>query len=281
MTFFPNNPQVYQKSKRRKKVAFKKVLAWSLFITACGLINGCVSSEYNTATHSQDIFFYSTEKEVLMGQNIAKKIAKEYKISTNPYDIKRVNSTAQKIVKFIDRQELSYYFYVIDRDDQDKPQINAFSVPGGYIYIFKGLLDLLGDDELAFVLAHEIGHIASRHQIKNLQAAMGYNLAMLASVGSGADSRFTSGLSYALAQILMGYSREDEFNADEQAVRYCESAGFDPASGISVLDKLYEEGKKKIRPLSYFRTHPYTAQRIRHIKETLRLPLDVDDYINF
>ena len=109
---------------------------------------------------------------------------------------------------------------------------------------------------------------------------MGYNLLMAASVGSGAGPDFSQGLSFALAQILMGYSREDEFNADEQAVSYCKAAGFEPKAGIEVLEKLYKESKKKIRPISYFRTHPYTAQRIRHIKETLHLPLDVEDYIN-
>jgi len=142
------------------------------------------------------------------------------------------------------------------------------------------LFDLLDDDQLAFVLAHETAHIVSRHSIKRLQAAMGYNLLVVASGGATRDPQFTQGLSFALAQILMGYSREDEHNADQLAVKYCQLAGFKPEAGISVQEKLYEQNKKKIRPLSYFRTHPYTDQRIRRIKEMLKLPLGVDDYIN-
>lgn len=245
-------------------------------------LSGCFNTEYNVGTHKQDFFIYSTEREVILGSNLAKKINKEYKISTNPYDIERINKIANKIVEVIDRKELNYYFYVILEDERGEEQINAFSIPGGHVYVCKGLLNLLDDDDdLAFVLAHEIAHIVSRHHIKRLQAAMGYNFLVIASVGAQADPQFSRGLSFALAQILMGYSQEDELNADELAVKYCKQAGFDPIAGIETLETLHDESKKKIQPFLYFRTHPYLAQRIRNIKETLHLPLGVDDYINF
>jgi predicted Zn-dependent protease len=246
----------------------------ALFSVLC--LNGCITTEYNTATHTQDVFFYSTEKEVAIGRNVARQVAAEHKISTNPYDIDRVKQMGEKIVSVCDRQEINYYFYVIDEEED-----NAFSVPGGYIYIFKGLLDSLNDDELAFVLAHEVGHVVPRHSIKRLQAAMGYNLLILASRGATSDSQFSGGLQFALAQILAGYSREDEFTADELAVKYLQRLNLEPNAGIDVLEKLYAENKKKLRPISYFRTHPFTAPRIKHIKEVLHLPIDVDDYINF
>ena len=246
------------------------------------LLNGCVTTEYNVGTRKQDVYFYSSEKEAAMGRNIAGKISREFKISNNPYDIERINRVAEKIVEVLDRKELSYYFYIIEEDEKGKSRINAFSLPGGYVYIFKGLLDILDNDsQLGFILAHEVGHIVSRHHMKRLQVSMGYNLLTIATAAAKTSPQFREGLSFALVQILMGYSREDEFNADELAVKYCKLAGFDPAAGIEVLEKLYQENKKKIRPLSYFKTHPYPAQRIRHIKETLRLPLNVDDYINF
>ncbi|MFA5304725.1 MAG: M48 family metalloprotease [Candidatus Omnitrophota bacterium] len=225
--------------------------------------------------------FYSTEKEIAMGQAIAKEVAKEMKISNNPHDIERVNKIGKKIVEVCDRKEISYYFYVITGDEKgDTEDKNAFSVPGGYIYIYKALLDDLNDDELAFVLAHEMGHVVSRHVIKKLQAAMGYNLLILASGAASRDGQFTQGVSFALAQIMAAYSREDEFNADELAVKYMQALQFNPKAGIEVMEKLYKENKKKIYPISYFRTHPYTAQRIAHIRETLHLPLSVADYIN-
>lgn len=255
---------------------------FNYFVFVSGFfLQACITSEYNVGTGKQDIYLYSTEREITMGCKIAKQITQEFRISNNPYDIERVNAIGQKIAKVCDRGELNYYFYIIDTDKEGEGSVNAFCIPGGYIYIFKGLLDMLNDDELAFVLAHETGHIVSRHHIKQLQAAMGYNLVMAASAGAKADPEFTSGLSFALAQILTAYSREDEFKADELAIKYCKSAGFNPQAGLEVLEKLYEEDKKNIRTISYFRTHPYPAQRIRNIREALHVPLEPEDYINY
>lgn len=259
-----------------KKISLGKFFSVLCTLSSVFCFSGCVTTEYNVATHKQDIFFYSTEKEVAIGQNIARQVAAEYKISTNPYDISRVTQIGEKVVAVCARREINYYFYVIEEDEK-----NAFSVPGGYVYVYKGLLDLLNDDELAFVLAHEVGHIVSRHSIKRLQSAMGCNLLLIASIGFPSDAQFSRGLQFALAQIMAGYSREDEFTADELAVQYVKESGLKPAAGIDVLEKLYQENKKKLQPISYFRTHPFTAQRIKHIKETLHLPIDVNDYINF
>ncbi|MEI8348834.1 MAG: M48 family metalloprotease [Candidatus Omnitrophota bacterium] len=250
-------------------------LFFSLFL------GGCVTTEYNVGTHKEDIMFYSTEKEVAMGQNIHKEVVKQFKLSGNPSDIERINTIGNKIAGVCDRKEIHYYFYVVGANDKGEgDEKNAFSVPGGYIYVFKALLDDLTDDELAFVLAHEIGHVVSRHVVKKLQAAMGYDLILIASAGAARDPAFTQGLSYALAQIMAAYSREDEYNADELAIKYTQTCQYDSKSGIEVLEKLYKENKKVIRPLSYFRTHPYTAQRIAHMRETLHLPLTAADYIN-
>ena len=261
----------YQKSILNPNL-LKRKISLGLLVLA-----GCVTTEYNVGTHRQDIMFFSTEKEVALGQNVARQIAEEYTISTNPYHIERINRIGQRIAEVCDRREISYYFYVIEKEDEK----NAFAVPGGYLYIFEELFEMLNDEELAYVLAHEVGHIVSRHSIKRLQAAMGYNFLILAATQAPADSDFVSGLSFALAQIMAGYSREDELNADELAIKYCKMTGFDPLAGIESLEKLYQEDKKTIRPLSYFRTHPHTAHRVRHIKEVLHLPLSAEDYINY
>lgn len=239
-------------------------------------LNACVYREYDVTTHRQNIFIYSTDKEVNLGRNLSRKIQGNMKISKDPLLLKRINDIGDKIVKVCDRKEINYYFYVIE----DK-ELNAFSLPGGYIYVYRGLVDILDDDELAFVIAHEIAHIVSRHSIKKLQAAMGMNLLLLATSGANSDVDFQQGLSFALAQLFVAYSREDELKADELAAKYLKNAGFDPKLGVSALNKIYRENKKKsLRPYPYFRTHPYTAQRIRHIKETLGIPLEVSDYIN-
>ncbi|MCF7887966.1 MAG: M48 family metalloprotease [Candidatus Omnitrophica bacterium] len=261
----------------------KLFLSFSIFylLTSIFLISGCMTTEYNLGTHTQDIYFFSTEKEVAMGKNVARQVAKEFQVSSNPYDIKRIEKIAKKITEVSDRGELNYYFYVIDKEDKKEEMINAFSLPGGYIYIFKDLLDILDEDQLAFVLAHEMAHIVSRHHIKRLQAAMGYNFILIASTAAPSDDNFSGGLSFALAQIISAHSREDEFNADSLAVKYTKLSGYDPKAGLELLEKLYQKSKEQIRPLSYFRTHPYPAQRIANIKRQLHISLDAEDYINF
>lgn len=220
---------------------------------------------------------YSVEDEMAMGANIHRQVIATYKLSNNPSDIKQINEIGGKIAKVCSRQELTYYFYVID-DEKIK---NAFCIPGGYVYVFKGLMNMLSQDELAYVLAHEVGHVVSRHNIKRLQVAMGANLLTIASIFVPSDSpQFTSGVSFALGQVLSGYSRKDELEADSLAVDYLVLSGFNPKSGLDALEKLYQESKKNITPISYFRTHPYIIERISNIRKTLHLPMSVDDYMN-
>jgi predicted Zn-dependent protease len=84
----------------------------------------------------------------------------------------------------------------------------------------------------------------------------------------------------AISQIMAGYSQGDELMADELSVGYTKVAGYKPDAGIKVMEKLYQAEKENITPIDYFRSHPYAAQRIRHIRETLHLPITVDDYMN-
>ena len=173
-------------------IFLNKFFKFSFFL----LLSGCLSFEYNVATHKTDVIFYSTEKEINIGENLARRISSFFKISSNPYYIERVNRIGEKIVQVCDRKEISYYFYVIEEDKK-----NAFSIPGGYVYIYKGLLDILNDEELAFVIAHEVAHIVSKHAIKKLQASLGANLLIIASSATN-DNQFTKGVYLALEQLF-------------------------------------------------------------------------------
>jgi len=237
---------------------------------------GCVT-EYNIATGKEDTFYYSTDKEVQMGKAITKQVEKEYKLAEDPLLQDRVEKVGKKIAAVSDRKEIDYYFYVLEDDE-----VNAFALPGGFIYVNKGLLEKTeNDDELAGVLAHEIGHIVGRHSIKKLQGYQGYTLLRVllavtpqtASTGSAADLAFT--------EILLGYGREDELLADQLGARYSKLAGYDPRGMIDFLEKLQEMNKRKPpRPKSYFKTHPYVPDRIRVVKQELGESLNFTDYIN-
>ncbi len=251
------------------------------FLSFILFFSGCVTTEYNIGSRTQDIYFISTQREVNMGRNLHRQVTRQFEVSSSPHDVGRVQEIAKRLVEVSGRRELNYYFYLIDKEDEDQEMINAFSLPGGYIYIFKDLFDLLDQDELAFVLAHEMAHVVTRHHIKRLQAAMGYNLLLIGSAAAPSDRDFTRGLSFALEQIFAAHSRRDEFEADRLAAQYAKEAGFDPIAGVRVLELLYQKSKEKRRPLSYFRTHPYPAQRISQIKRSLHLPLDPEDYIHY
>jgi len=236
-----------------------------------------VSEEYNVATHRQDIYFYSTDKEIAIGRNVARAVAEKYKFCQEPSLNRKIQEIGQKIASVCDRKELTYHYYIIE----DKT-VNAFSLPGGFVYIFRGPLDKLKtDDEIAFVLGHETGHIVARHAIKRLQAAMASNLLLIASTQVESSGNLPQGVYLALASLMSGYSQEDEFLADKLGITYARRAGFDPKAAIEVLELLEKENEKSpAHQISYFRTHPYPIPRIRAIKEELGLPLNFRDLAN-
>jgi predicted Zn-dependent protease len=240
-----------------------------------GAFIGC-ATEYNIATGRQEWIIYSTEKEVKIGKSLAYQIDKKYKTTEDILLIKRVKDIGERIVKVCDRKEIEYHFKVIE-----EKQVNAFALPGGFVYVNTALLKKVSsDDELAGVLAHEVAHIVARHGIKKLQAMMGYTLLRIATASTSAQN-LGRGLDLAFLYLLSGYSQEDELLADRLAVTYMIRAGYNPEAMISFLHKLYELQKRSpLRPKSYLRTHPYISQRIKAIKQCLGKNLDFKDYIN-
>ena len=239
-------------------------------------LSGC-STEYNIVTGEQESYYYSTDKEVQMGKAIAKQVENQFKFAEDPLLQKRVEDIGKKIAAVCDRKEINYHFYVLNEED-----VNAFSLPGGYVYIFKGLIEKTDDDsELAGVIGHEIGHIAARHSIKRLQAEQMYSvLRILTAVApKTADAGLAADI--AVTQSMLGYSREDEFLADKLGTKYLKLAGYDPQGMIRFLMKLQKVEKRgPLKAPTYFKTHPYIPDRIRVVKEELGEGMNFGDYIN-
>lgn len=238
---------------------------------------GCVTQEYNTATGKEDIIFVSTEKEINIGKSIAENIEKNPNIALDPDPLmtERVVRIGKRIASVSDRKEVSYTFRVIDRDE-----INAFALPGGYVFVFRGLVEKVdSDDELASVIAHEIAHVVARHSVKRLQGSFGYNILQILLVASG--SQDARRINSAFGQLIMSYSREDEALADKIAIKYLKRAGYDPGAIVSFLKKLQEANKEApIRPYRDYRSHPHIADRIRMVKQALTGEIDFTDYMN-
>lgn len=243
----------------------------SLFV-----LSGC-ATEYNLATREEEMIYYSTDREIKMGEAIAQEIEKKFKFVEDPLVANRVEEVGKKVASVCERKDVDYHFYVLNEEE-----VNAFALPGGFIYVNKGLIDKLSsDDELAGVLGHEISHVVARHSIKKLQAVMGYTLLRILLAQAPSGGKVGTAFDLAFDQILLGYAREDELLADQLAVRYAKLAGFNPHGMLSFLEKLQDVNRRKPpQPLSYGRTHPYIPDRIRVVKQELGEGMTFDDYIN-
>lgn len=242
-------------------------------------LSGC-ATEFNAGTGTQDVMMYSTDREGAIGDSIARQVEKDYTVIHDRELNERLNRVKERIVAACDRHDVLYRFRIIE-DKKDPEVVNAVSLPGGYVYVFKDLMKMAdSDDELAAVLAHEVGHIVGRHSMKLLQAEWGYNILTIVSVATK-SAQVAGGAQLAYMHILMGYSQEMEMEADQMGARYAKRAGYNPDGMISFLKKLEKKNKKeKARPLSYFRTHPYTASRIKAVKMELGEEIGFEDYLN-
>ncbi len=262
-----------------KKLDVKIFVFFLVSLCPCVLaifLSGC-STEYNIVTGQEEKYYYSTEREVQLGKTISKEVEEQLKPAEDPLIQNRVEIIGRKIAAVCDRKDIDYHFTALD----DK-EVNAFSLPGGYIYVNKGLVEVVdNDDQLAAVLAHEIGHIVARHSIKKLQAAQGYTLLrVLLAVAPGGQG-VGAASDVAFGSILLGYAREDELLSDQLGARYLKLAGYNPHAMIDFLQKLERLDKRKpLEPKSYFRTHPFVPDRIRTVKQELGESIEFKDYIN-
>lgn len=222
-------------------------------------------------------------KEVEMGKEAAAEIAKESKLSDNAADLKRVREIGQKIAAVANETEMpamygspkvtpfEYQFNIIEEDD-----INAFSVPGGHIYVYRGLLNFVeSDEELAGVLAHEIVHAAHHHMVYLLRKQAALNntmaIALLAVMISGARSTDISNvaLGVQLYQIakLNGYGMQAERDSDHAAVGLMHKAGYNPVGLLTFMERLAR--RPELVDYGIYRSHPLDADRVKAAKQVI------------
>ena len=233
-----------------------------LLIAVSFLTSGC-ATVYNPATERKEFVFITTPMEVALGQNTAMQVAKQYAFIKDPQQVNKVTEIGEKVAKVSDRTDLKYHFAVVD----DK-KINAFTMPGGYIYINSGLLEITNDDELACVIGHEIGHVAARHIAKKLQAQLGYDILMNIALQNASVRQMQQAIDLTFNLATLGYSREDEFLSDRLGAKYAYKAGYDPYAMITFLKKLQAKNKSDMGPV-FLRSHPYTSQRIQLMEKAM------------
>lgn len=217
---------------------------------------------YNPATQRQETYFIGEQSEISLGNRISSTIIKENKMIENTELNLLVENIGKKIVAVSDRKNLKYHFYVVDDSS-----LNAFAVPGGHIFVNKGLIENTNKDELSFVIAHEIGHIAARHSIKKMQAAMGVNILLSIALKDVSSGLVNSAVDIVYNVVSSGFSRSDEFLADSLAVKYTKKAGVNPYAGVSLMEKMKKQATG--HPFVYLSSHPDADQRIKNIENKI------------
>lgn len=234
-------------------------------------VAGCTT--YNAATGRNEFIFISTSHEVSMGKSYHKEIARKEKVVESGEEYDRLNRIGRKLAIISDRQDYQYRFFLIDKDE-----MNAFTVPGGYIYFYTGLFrQLKSDDAIAAVLAHEIGHCSAKHVVKKFQAAQGYGWAKNITLnivgaflpGAGSVSQLASlGADGIMSLAMTSYSRKDELEADRLGIKYLYLAHYNLNGMIDVFHVLQAKTPKDRTPV-ILRSHPLTKDRIKAANEEI------------
>lgn len=212
--------------------------------------------------------FYSIEKEIALGKQLANEVEKNSKIVDDPLISEYVNRIGQNIVRNSDAQ-VPFTIKVIDNEE-----INAFALPGGFFFINTGLIQLAQSEaELAGVMAHEIAHVNARHGTRQATRGQVINLASIPLIflggWTGYGIRQAAGL--AVPMTFLKFSRGFEQEADFLGVQYLWKAGYDPTAMVTFFERIQAQKKKKEGGgvAKVFRSHPLTKDRIKKTQEAI------------
>jgi beta-barrel assembly-enhancing protease len=218
-------------------------------------------SEFRAARYSNSGLL-SERDELKLGTQLHREVTKKYNLTDAGLD--RVDRIGQRCARASLRPNMLYKFHVIQ-----SREINGFSLPGGHVYITTALIRMANDDELASVLAHEVGHIVARHSLRTLKKSQEYDdIAKQLGELTGVAGDAARDLGVALGQIigagfLQFHTRDEEREADFLGVRTMPRAGFDPQGMVTMFQKLLriEETHSDVLG-SLFSDHPDAQERI-------------------
>lgn len=255
---------LYQKAKR----FLLPIITLFLFFSACSTV-----TTINPVTLKKDFNLISEDTEIAIGRKADPSIVQEFGYYNDPSLQAYVNEVGQKLVKVCPRRNITYHFKVLD-----SPIENAFAMPGGYIYITRGLLALLNSEaELAGVLAHEIGHVVGRDSANLISEGIAMQLLTLGSAAAGPTGReMMQATNLLFNAIMLGYGREKEYLADAQAVEYMFKAGYDPQQMSAFQARLSKKGQTPVGYQQYLITHPDIFDRIGRTSAQAKVTLAMD-----
>ena len=205
----------------------------------------------------------STQQEVQMGTEYAQQINSQLPIVKDPEVQRYINVLGDSIAKLADDRSLDWQFFVVNANE-----VNAFAVPGGYVYVNRGLIERAQRlDQLAGVLGHEIGHVTRRHSVQQMEKAQGANVGVtLACVLTSVCNNQAAGalINVGGSALFAKFSRDDEAEADAEGVKNVVRAGIDPRGIPEMFQILLDERNRSPGAVdSWFATHPLEEDRIQ------------------
>ena len=235
-------------------------LGFTLLATACAT---------NPVTGKKQLSLMSEDQEIRMGEELDGQVRQEMGVYSDSRLQQYVEDVGMRLAKLSQRPNLPWHFTVVD-----SPAINAFALPGGYIYITRGILPFLDNEaQLAGVLGHEIGHVTARH------AAQQYSRASAASLGILISSIFVPGVGSfgqlaesGLGVAFLKFSRNDELQADALGAEYAAAGGWDPAeipAFLTTLSRVDDLSDHSGTP-NWLATHPQPENRVARVSATVQ-----------
>lgn len=229
-------------------------------LTPLLLLAGCATLDEGAPR----INLLSTAEERTMGAQLAEQINQQEKLLADPDIQSYINEIGNRLARTVDRRDVEYQFRVIDSPDT----VNAFALPGGYMYIYTGLMLLCENEaELASVMAHEIAHVAARHHGEALTRQYGISMigALVLGENPGAAREMTANLLASSGQMF--FSRQAEREADRLGLTYLWRAGYRPDAMVDFMEKM---GRGENRPPGFvyqlFASHPASAERVEYLR---------------
>lgn len=225
------------------------------------LLSGCA---INPTTGDEEMMFFSPEKDVALGRKYAPSIEKALGGRIADENMQNyINQVGQRIARVCHRPDLSYHFAAVEEGGA-----NALAVPGGYVYITRGLLkELKSEAQLAAVLGHEVGHVVARDTMAAISRQIGMTALLAATVAGDAPGEVAGATAFINGVLSLQYSREDEKDADMTGLSYMTQAGYDPNGMVETMAVLQE--LQTIRPIEFFSTHPNPERRIAYLEEKI------------
>jgi predicted Zn-dependent protease len=255
-------------SDQRRPIYLSPAVSLGVWLIASVLL-GCV---VNPVTGRPEVTVVSAKQEQELGREAAEEVARTMGLTDDPGRSGYIKALGERLARESPRQDVAYTVHIVEMQEP-----NAFALPGGYVFVSRGLLPLANsEDELAGVIGHEIGHVAARHAARRMTVSAPF--AVVSGITGFAVGLVSSKLGHAVAGItqfagnfvIAPYSRDQEREADSVGIEMAAQAGWDPAAlsrFLATLEREAELQSGKPRRTSFFDTHPATPERVVKIAE--------------